>query len=104
VNTEPHPFFVLLCEKFLELHPSMIRRLWGRLYPSEVEGLIVQAAFSSCSTGPEAIVSLAQRMPPKVLLAACLRLSPANGRRRNQYVLQAEEAILSRVDADGEWA
>jgi hypothetical protein len=104
MTTEPHPFFVLLCEKFLELHPNIVRRLWGKLYPGEVQALIVQAEFSSCATGPEGIVLLAQRIPPQLLLKACLRLSPEDGRRRDKFVVMAEAKILARVDADGEWA
>jgi hypothetical protein len=63
VTSEPHPFFVLLCEGFLELHPKIVRRLWGRLYPSEVMDLVVQAEFTEQhSSGPEGIALLAQRL------------------------------------------
>jgi hypothetical protein len=101
---EVHPFFKLFAEIYLELHPSMVRRLWGRLYPSETANLAAQAAFSACPNGPDSIVRLAQTLSPQVLLAACARLSPANGGRRARYVTEAEEAILKRVGPDGEWA
>jgi hypothetical protein len=103
MSGEVHPFFSLLCERFLQLHPSMTRRIWGRLYPSEVHTLIVQAEFSERSPSPEGISLLAQRIPPKLLLAACQRLSPADGRRRERYVIEAEELILARVGPDGQW-
>jgi hypothetical protein len=60
--------------------------------------------FSSVSSGPEGIVLLAQRLPPQLLLKACQRLSPEDGRRRDKYIIAAEEKILARVDLDGEWA
>jgi hypothetical protein len=104
MNTEVHPFFAFFCEKFLGLHPSLIRRVWKRLYPSECQSLIVQAEFTERSLSTEGVSQLAQRITPEVLLAACARLSPADGRRRERYIIEAEEAILKRVGADGRWA
>jgi hypothetical protein len=104
VTSEPHPFFVLLCVQFLELDPRIVKRLWQKLYPSEVQPLIVQAEFTSRSTGPEGVLFLAARLSPQLLLAACQRLAPVDGQRRDKAVTQAEEAILRRVGPDGRWA
>jgi hypothetical protein len=103
MNTEPHEFFQLLCGRFLGLDPKLIRRLWGKLYPGEANLLAIQADYAQRSTGPEGVALLAQRLSPQLLLAACQRLSPAAGQRRDKAVILAEEAILAHVGPDGRW-
>jgi hypothetical protein len=104
VTTEVHEFFEFLCRQYLELEPKLIKRLWSVLYPGEVSSLIVQAELASRWKSPGGIVRLAGRIPPKLLLDACQRLAPVDGRRRDKAVVEAEEAILRRVGADGRWA
>jgi hypothetical protein len=102
-STQVHPFFQILLGKFIGLDDKMIRKLWGRLYPSELSNLIVQADFVQRSSGPDGIAQLAKRVSPALLLAACRRLSPEDGERRDMAVVRAEEKILQRVGADGQW-
>jgi hypothetical protein len=104
VNTStPHPFFVTLLGRFIGIDDKMIRRLWAKLYPSEVQPLIIQADFVGRSSGPDGVEMLAQRLSPQLLITACRRLSPEDGQRRDRAVVETEERILKRVGADGRW-
>jgi hypothetical protein len=102
-SIQVHPFFSILCEKFLYLDPKMTKRLWAKLYPSEVTGLILQAEFYCRAASPEGIELLARRLNAALLLQACRRLAPEDGRPRDPEVVEVEELILSRTGPDGRW-
>ena len=96
-------FWALFCENFLCIERRLGIELWRAIYPSAA--LLFQLAkIEDSGRNPAQIKRFAELLPPRLLLEACERLSPSKrGKPRRRDVVELEEAILARCDAQGRW-
>jgi hypothetical protein len=81
----------------------MTRRLWSRLYPSEVSALVIQADFVGRSRAEPRGSCFSPACESSAPDGGLSSPQPENGQVRDRAVVQAEELILARVGQDGQW-